>query len=204
MLGLFPYFGASCHALVLQSLCQSMHCGTVQRSQLLEAAAGMLPPEVQAAHAADIRSRNHQEPLQPHVLKQVLQHCSLELPHISSMHYDPAGAELVALYAGPQLEQVHACSMPHAMTFYQYWQKLLQGTCQAPDLHPQVRPDSTTTHSPAAKRPQGVLSRFLLLPAAAAAIARKPFLPGAPCLEPAQLFASKPCLLHLPVCRCMR
>jgi hypothetical protein len=102
----------------------------------------MLPPEVQAAHAADIKSRNHQEPLQPHVLKQVLQHSRLELPHICSMHHQPAGADLVALYAGPQLEQVQACSMPHAMTFYQYWQKLLQGTCQAPDLHPQVRPDT--------------------------------------------------------------
>lgn len=98
----------------------------------------MLPPEVQAAHAADLLSRNYQEHLQPQVLKQVLQHCSHELPHISSMHYQPAGTELVALYAGPQVESALGCSMPHVMTFSQHWQKLLKGSCQAPELNDQV------------------------------------------------------------------
>lgn len=121
-----------------QSVCQGVHHATVQRSQLLQAAAAMLPPEVQAAHAADILSRSHQEPLQPQVLQQMLQHASLELPNVSSMHYQPAGAELVALYAGPKLESASSCCMPYSITFAQYWHKLLQGICQASELSPQV------------------------------------------------------------------
>lgn len=122
----------------MQSVCQDVPYGTVQRSQLLAAAADMLPPEVQAAHAADIQGRHHKEPLQPHVLRQVLQHCSMELPDAAGMPYQPTGEQLLALYAGPQLDRADSRSMPHAMTFSQYWRKLLQGSCTAPDLQPQV------------------------------------------------------------------
>jgi hypothetical protein len=122
----------------MQSVCQDVSPATVQRSQLLSAAVGMLPPEVQAAHAADTLSRHHHEPLPPHVLRQVLQHSILELPDAASMHYQPAGAELVALYAGPQLDRAFGCSMPHAMTFCQYWQKLLNSSCKSPELKPKV------------------------------------------------------------------
>lgn len=127
------------HVPCVQSACQDVPFGTVQRSQLLAAAAEMLPPEVQAAHAADIQSRHHKEILQPHVLRQVLQHCSMELPDAADMPYQPTGEQLLALYAGLQLDRADSRSMPHAITFSQYWRKLLQGNCTAPDLQPEVR-----------------------------------------------------------------
>jgi hypothetical protein len=99
----------------------------------------MLPPEVQAAHAADLQGRHHQELLQPHVLRQVLQHCSMELPDTASLPYQATGDNMVALYAGPQLDRAFSRSMPHAMTFAQYWRKLLQGSCTAPELQSEVR-----------------------------------------------------------------
>lgn len=122
----------------LQCLCQDVPYATVQRSQILQAAADMLPAEVQAAHTADIVGRHHEEALQPHVLQQVLQQSSLELPDAATMHYAPTGAELVAFFAGPDLEKSCVGSMPHVMTFHQYWQQMLKGSCQAPHLAPQA------------------------------------------------------------------
>lgn len=124
--------------LLSQCLCQDVPYATVQRSQILQTAADMLPAEVQAAHAADIAGRHHEEPLQPHVLQQVLQQSSLELPDAASKHYMPAGAGLVAFFAGPELEKSRLGSMPHVMTFHQYWQQMLKGSCQAPHLAPQA------------------------------------------------------------------
>ena len=122
----------------LQGVCQDVSVGAVQRWQLLQAAADMLPGEVQAAHAAEVLTRHHQEHLQPHVLRQVLQHSSLELPDAVSSHHDASGAQLVALYAGPQLDRCCRRSMPYAMSFYQYWQLLVRSDCAPPNLEPKA------------------------------------------------------------------
>lgn len=126
-----------------QSMCQVVPYATVRRAQLLQAAAAMLPPRVQAAHAADILARHHQEALQPQVLRQVLQHAALELPDAVSTVYEAAGAQLVAMYAGPQVERAYGSSMPRALSFSQYWQELLhqqgEDSCRAPELQLQVR-----------------------------------------------------------------
>jgi hypothetical protein len=82
------------------------------------------------------------------------------------------------------------------MTFYQYWQKLLQGTCQAPDLNPQVRPTPPPS-SAEAQRSEGVLSHYSSKAATAAALAGRPCLSGGVCFEAFNLLAIT-CLLHLP------
>jgi hypothetical protein len=123
----------------VQCLCpEGLPVAAVQRCQLLQAAAAMLPPEVQAAHAQGILSRHHHEPLQPQLLRQALWKASMELPGAASKHWG-AGAELVAFFAGGAgLEQSLQCSLPHAVTFQQFWRLLLAAGCCQPRLQDKV------------------------------------------------------------------
>jgi hypothetical protein len=49
----------------------------VERYQLLQAAAAMLPGGVRSAHAEELLQRHHHEQLEPQVLKQVRPACAL-------------------------------------------------------------------------------------------------------------------------------
>ena len=72
------------------------------------------------------------------LLPQVLLKASLEYPDTVSIVWEGTGQELLAFYAGGETERLSRRSMPHVMTFQQYWERLLQQGCTQPELAPKV------------------------------------------------------------------
>ncbi|KAG2498338.1 hypothetical protein HYH03_003597 [Edaphochlamys debaryana] len=122
--GLDP-LSKSLRRTALQAEASELPVATIERYQLLQAAADLLPPSAKLAHEDAILSRHWHEPLDPPALKQALAEAASELPTLSASYYGPGDSVVVACFAGENVGS-KTTGLPVAMNLSLFVERAMQ------------------------------------------------------------------------------